>query len=248
MLTSKDGRRSTRLMRPTVASMQPLATAALVLALVGAPGRASAATLSVIGGAGVDGTALCPSGDFFCGGQSDDLTLGSGTNPVSGSFTYNSTLNQLSFSLTLNEDVTFSGNGVSETFQSGTTFTASNISVSAPTGSSGTVSASNVAGGAAETLFYVTSASSTKQELVNSALLISALSCQTVGPSQQCGVILGTGGSNEVPVGAIGSQAYGGLLGFNVNVDVVPLPAAAWLLVSGLGGLVVLRRAAKPRA
>lgn len=228
--------------RPLSLAVQMLAAASLALAFGAAPRKASAETLTVTGGAGLDGGALCTSGGFFCPTTSD-LTFPGSSNPVSGSFTYNSALSQLSFSLTLNEAVTFSGGGVSETFEPGTTFTGNNLSVSAPTGSGGTVSTANVTGGA-ESLFYVTSSQSSQQQLTNSSLFISSLTCQTVGAAEQCGLILGTGGSNEVPAGPIGSQGYGGVLDFNVNVSptVVPLPAAAWLLVSGLGGLAGLRR------
>jgi hypothetical protein len=210
---------------------------------VGAPQLASATTLTVTGGPGLDGGALCPSGGVFCPGT-PDLALGGTTNPLSGSFTYNPTLNELSFDLTLTQAVTFSGSGGSETFEPGTTFTATDVVVSAPTGSGGTVSASDVAGGAAATLYYVTSSSSTQQQLVDSSIFLASLSCQTLGASRQCGVILGEAGSNELAAGPVSGENYGGVLDLNVSVNVVPLPGAVWLLISGLGGLIVLSRAA----
>lgn len=240
-MTAKD-------LRPIRRMVQALAAVGLVLAFASAARTASAETLTVTGGAGLDGNELCTSGGFFCPG-SGDLTLSGTSNPVSGSFTYNSGANQVSFSLTLNEAVTFSGGGLSETFESGTTFSANNIPVSGPSGAGGTVSAAPGAGAAAEHLLYVTSSQPLQQTLNNASLFIAALSCQTTGAAEQCGVTLGEAGSNEVPVGAIGSQGYGGLLDFNVGVSptVVPLPAAAWLLVSGFGGLVGLRRRSRPQ-
>jgi hypothetical protein len=242
MITSKDERSAVRL-GATPSATALLAAAALTLALGAVTTGASAATtLGVTGGAGLDGGALCTSGGFFCP-TTGDLTFSGSGYPVTGSFTYDSATNQLGFSLGLSQAVTFSGGGVSETFNAGTTFTGSGITVGAPSGTGGTVSASNVTGDSAATIYYLTSASSTPQTLNDPSVFIASVSCQTIGPSQQCGLILGEAGSNEVPVGPISGQNYGGVLDFNVSVTPVPLPAAGYLLLSGLLALWRLRPA-----
>lgn len=183
------------------------------------PCLAHASTLEVTGGPGLDAGALCPTTNFFCPGPPDLAPEGTGA--VTGSFTYNPTAGTISFALTLSAPVTFSNGTVSETIDAGSLFSAQNVSVSAPSG--GVVQGT---GTGSATILYGTSMT----QVVDSGVSISALSC-TVGTGQ-CGVTFGATG-----VGPINGQGYTSSLTFNTSVSPVPAPAAAWLLLSGIGGL-----------
>ncbi len=198
-----------------------------------APVAASAGTLGVTGGPGLDVGTLCPTGPFCpsFGSTANDVALAGTSNPVSGSFVYDSVNNQLSFSLTLTGPVTFSGPAGTETLQAGSVFSGSHLAVSAPNGSGGVVQGS---GTGAATLYTSLSG----QPIQDAAASITIVSCTTVGAGQ-CGVNFGPGG---LGVAAVGGSSYDGALTFNVNVSPVPLPASVWLMLGGLGGVFGLRR------
>jgi hypothetical protein len=146
---------------------------------------------------------------------------------------YNAALNELSFSLTLNQAITFSSASTTETLAAGSVFSASDVSVSAPSG--GVVTGT---GTGAATLY----ASSSSSAIIDPSVAIAALSC-TVGAGQ-CGVTFGTTG---LSLGTIGGEAYEGNLTFNVNVTPVPLPAAGWLMLTSLSGLASFMRLGRNR-
>lgn len=198
-----------------------------------APTVASAETLVVNGGPGLDAGSLCPAGPFCpsFGSTSNDLALSGLNNPVSGSFVYDPGTNKISFSLTLNTPVTFTGTAGTEILQAGTVFSGSNIAVTAPNGAGGVVQGS---GTGAATLY----SSLSGQPIQDSSASITIVSCTTVGAGQ-CGVSFGPTG---LGTGTLGAVSYDGSLTFNVNVAPVPLPAGAWLMMAGLGGLFGLRR------
>jgi hypothetical protein len=81
---------------------------------------------------------------------------------------------------------------------------------------------------------------------VLNAPAISGLTCSFGTGSDQCGVSLGAAGL-EVGPDSKGVN-YSAFLTFNVDVAPVPLPAAAWLMISGLGYLAAFRRKRNPSA
>jgi len=209
--------------------------AAGLLAL--APG-AHASTLSVSGGNGLDGGELCAAGNFTCPATPivGDVQLGlSGSDPVTGSFSFNPLLDQLSFSLTLTQNATFTDGTHSEVLQAGSSFTGTNLSVSAPAPGdpSGRVSGS---GGIAAASLYINSA------LVpgNGSVLVQSISC-TTAVAGQCGLQLG-GLGGGLSVDPIAGASYIADLTFNVNVTPVPLPAGLPMLLCGFAGLGLFAR------
>jgi hypothetical protein len=199
----------------------------------------AAGSLDVTGGPGLDVGALCPTSTPFCAasGGSGDLSLAGTSNPLSGSFSYNPSQNEISFSLTLTQAVTFGSGATTETFEAGSVFSATDLTVGAPNGAGGVVQGSGT--GAAQ-LFVSTSTVPAVQTITDNAVTISVVSCTTIGAGQ-CGVDIG-GTAGGLAVGSVAGQAYDAALTFNTNVSAVPLPASGWLLLGGLGGLVGARR------
>ena len=70
--------------------------------------------------------------------------------------------------------------------------------------------------------------------------MISGLTCSFGTGSDQCGVSLGAGGLEVGPDSK--NLDYNAFLTFNTDVTPVPLPAAAWLMLSGLGYFAAFRR------
>ena len=200
-------------------------------------GVASAGTLAVTGGPGLDVGSMCPTSDSTCPPIAifppppPYLSLQGTDNPVSGSFTYNPTLNQVSFSITLTQSAPFSGTPGSETLESGTVISGV-VTVGAP---SVTGVVQEIGSGTGSATLYTNLSS---QPVQDSSISISGLHCTTVG-SGQCGFDAGTGGLSVAPVGG---ASYDAALAIDANVSSVPLPAGAWLLMAGLGGLVAARR------
>lgn len=226
-----------RFARRPALSTATLAGCALMLGLAAGPDTVRAATiLNVTGGPGIDGSsALCPTGNFLGCPSSPDLLLANRTNPVTGSFDYDSNTGQLSFALTLAEDVSFTGGAGSETLAAGSTFSASDIWVQ-PSGGSvfGSTQASGHSPVYASAVLGIGGST-----LTDPSVYISSISC-TLGPGQ-CGVTLGAATAGGLGVGPVGGQPYVGNLTFNVNVAPVPLPATLGMLLSGLLVLVGLR-------
>ena len=214
-----------------------LSTLAVVLGLVLAPRPSLAVTVDVIGGPGLDQGALCLTG-LLCPGTSPAFSLMGAGNPANGSFVYTPGTpgtGTVSFTLTLTSNVSFG----SETLLAGSSFSAAGVPVSVTSLGKGAVELdqSGAASGLASVSF------SPGLPAIQDAPAISGLTCSIGTGSDQCGVSMGSAG---LEVGPAGAQDYNAFLTFNTNVAPVPLPAAAWLMLSGLGCFAALRRKRRP--
>jgi hypothetical protein len=199
-----------------------LSAFAIALGLV-APKPAAASTVDVIGGPGLDQGALCVTGQL-CPGTSPAFPLSGGAG-VSGSFDYNPVTKTVDFSLTLLANASFG----SETLLKGSVFSANGVPVGLSSlGGSATQVTQNGAATGLATLSF-----NPGLPMILGAPVISGLTCSFGTGSDQCGVSLGAGGLEVGPDSK--SLDYNAFLTFNADVTPVPLPAAAWLMLSGLG-------------
>ena len=202
---------------------------AIALGLI-SPKPAAASTVNVIGGPGLDQGALCVTGQL-CPGTSPAFPLSAGA-AVSGSFDYNPVTETVDFSLTLMANASFG----SETLLRGSVFSASGVPVglSSLGGGATEVTQNGAATGLATLSFNPGLA------MILGAPVISGLTCSFGTGSDQCGVSFGASGL-EVGPDSKGLD-YNAFLTFNTDVTPVPLPAAAWLMLSGLGWFAALKR------
>lgn len=199
-------------------------TLLLALGLSAATG-ASALTLPVVGGPGLDQGQIC-STSALCPGT--PLLSLIGTAAVTGSFTYNAGPGTVDFSLTLAANANF---GAAQLL-AGSTISATGVPViAAPLG------------GGAFVITQIGPASGLASPVLLSPVLpvlantpaISALTCTVGTGADQCGVSVGPAGL-EIATQFGNVNAF---LTYNVNV---PEPGTALLLVGGLGGLAVAAR------
>jgi hypothetical protein len=191
---------------------------------------ASASTVDITGGPGLDQGALCVTGTL-CPGTSPAFTLNSPA-MVSGSFDYNPLTKMADFTLTLLSNASFG----SETLLKGSVFSAASVPVTLSSLGGG---ATEITQSGAATGFASVNFSPGLATILN-APVISGLTCSFGTGSDQCGVSLGAGGLEVGPDSK--NLDYNAFLTFNTDVTPVPLPAAAWLMLSGLGYFAAFRR------
>lgn len=200
------------------------------LALVGLAAPASALTLPVVGGPGLDQGELCPSSSSCPGNPAASLTVPAA---ATGSITFNSGPSTVDLTLTLSQNADFGGFAQ---ILAGSTFTASGIPViTIPMGggafqivqaglATGLVSPLNLAmpGGAS---------------ILASSPAVSGLSCTVGTGSDQCGASFGPGGLTFQST--LSGQNYDAFVTFNVNV---PEPGTLATLTLGITGLAFASR------
>jgi hypothetical protein len=206
-----------------------LAALALALGSTLASQASLATTVDVTGGPGVDQGALCVAGQPCPSTPALNLI---GTAPVSGSFDYNSTTQSVDFTLTLTANASFG----SETLLAGSIFSAVDVPVLATSLGHGAeeIVQNGTAAGVSELNFSPGLAS------ILNVPSLSGLTCTIGTGSDQCGLSLGAAGLEVGP--DVHGTNYNAFLTVNTNVTPVPLPAAAWLMLSGLGCLAGFRR------
>jgi hypothetical protein len=207
---------------------------ALGVGLIAAsPSHASIIQLNVSGGSGLDQGDLCATTTGpACSSTNATFELAGGAAAV-GSFSYNSSADTVSFTLTLTQNANFGA----ETLLAGSTFSGSAVPVALSTLSKTTQQITQTGSpldGTASLSF------SPGLAMIEGTPAISALSCSLGSKVDTCAVSLGAGGL-EVGPDASGVD-YNTFLTFNVNAVPVPLPASAWLLLLGVGGSVLLGR------
>jgi hypothetical protein len=208
-----------------------LLTGACLLGLLGASdASASIITLTVqsASGTGLTQGAVCStSSGQTC--PTDPTFAMTGSYPVSGTFTINTSSDTASFSLTLTQNATFG----SETLAEGSTFSGSGINIS-DNGSS----VSQVGGAVNGTANFLFSGLST----LEGTPAISAFNCTLGERVNSCGLSLGPNGTL---LEDSSSNQYDSFLTFNVNTT-VPLPAALWSLLGGSALLLLVLRPQTP--
>jgi hypothetical protein len=206
-----------------------LSALSMAMALVMAT-PAAADSVEIVTGGGLDQGALCATGQT-CPGTSPAFSLIGGA-AASGSFDYNPIAKTMEFTLTLLTNASFG----SESLLAGSVFSASSVPVSATALTGGGTQYNQI--GAATGL--TTMNFNPGLASILNAPSISGLTCNFATGADQCGVTFGAAGL-EVGPDSKGLD-YNAFLTFNAGVTPVPLPAAAWLLLSGLGGIAAFRR------
>ncbi len=212
-----------------------IGAAALALGWLIVPQASSASVLDVTGGNGLDSGALCDLGQLC---PSTPVFNWSSGGAVTGSFNY--TPGTVAFTLTTTAPTYFGG----EELLAGATF-------------SGSVPVGVTTSGGFETLAQSLTPSANGSttgvvfspglSVTQNTPLLTALRCQILisNGNGTCTVSVGSpnGASpNMLELTDPSNNNYSAIFAFSTNVSTVPVPAAAWLMLSGLGGVGALLR------
>jgi hypothetical protein len=207
----------------------------LALAMIVLASSAQALTLTVVGGPGLDGGAVCDAADVCPG-----LPLAWLQNPaaVVGSFTYDEGTSTVDLTLTLIQDATFSDEDqLSLAYIVGTTFSANDVPVTtSPVGGGGlSITQAGAATGSASP--FLLSVGVGGSAILETTPAVSGLTCTIFpGVAGHCGVSFGPSGL----VYTLSGEPAHSLVAFNVSV--VPEPGTLLLLAAGIAGLAHVAR------
>jgi len=202
--------------------------AALLLALC--PAAFADSVYPVTGGAGLQTGALCLAGDLCPGTPTfSDSSGGAAT----GSYTFIAgAQDYVDFTLTLTSNADFVSGGTSEVLLAGSTFSATDVPV---TGTARSFVADGSVNGSANVSF------SPGLVVLQDTPAIAALTCSIGTKTGTCAVTLGAStGPGQLEL-TDGINLYDTSLTFSSTVAAVPLPSAAWLLLSGVAGVYCWR-------
>lgn len=199
----------------------------VVFGIAGSLGTAQALTLPVTGGPGLDGGAVCASGNT-CPGM--PIVPLAGPAAVTGAITYDASAGTVDVTLTLLEDALFSDlEFLSLAFVAGTTFLATDVPVTAsPIGGGGISIVQAGAATGSVSPFYLSTP--TGSMITATTPTVSGLSCTIFAEFGQCSVAFGPGGLSYTLLG----DPVDTYVEFHVTV---PEPGAFALLGLGIVGL-----------